>query len=615
MEFRVWVDGTQRVVCGVKLTTTCQEIVIALAHATQQAGRFTMIERWRNNERLLSPNEQPLVTLQRWGDHMNEVEFILRKTSTDIPSNGHLNQVQPQQRPSQQQPPSSMRPNHNDLNPQLVTTNGRRESPAPSILNKQLSSDQTFENLYPHRQYNVNRLSQALLGPLTSSHSSLGFGTNYLQPTQQSIARLPNSYRASISTSTLPNPAGSLTASPSNNTSISRPHYSDDQITNSNSSSNLRHTQNGYSTHIDNQLQQKVTNLSSQLEQVQISKNYPFEDLYSTINKKRPNQPPAVPAKPRVVGPLNTVPNPPIPQQQLNPINKAQMNYYNPNLNIYPNHLRPRHPPGYLDYMEAMANRSSFSQPMLTNLNYAQQNHQSLGSIFQRSFDHQQVSNMRRNVSSPIDALSTSNKYRYSANELISHSNLDQSLENPEISGIQNLNQIHTKFDNGLVFNRGSAVNVKLPSSSQNIASHSIISDNSSQNIEDSDSTVSQIGHDMLKVIEEQKKVLINQKNELDRLDNDQEYREKRQSSEQTELIARIENEIIQLEELWKENQAQIRKLEDQDFEKELEDLKSEQVRLDIEINKQREKLVRCEKELVLCKNKIQQLEKELDLY
>lgn len=33
MELKVWVDGVQRVVCGVTEATTCQEVVIALAQA------------------------------------------------------------------------------------------------------------------------------------------------------------------------------------------------------------------------------------------------------------------------------------------------------------------------------------------------------------------------------------------------------------------------------------------------------------------------------------------------------------------------------------------------------------------------------------------------------
>lgn len=37
-----------------------QDVVFALAHATGKSGRFTLIERWRNNERQLAPNENPL---------------------------------------------------------------------------------------------------------------------------------------------------------------------------------------------------------------------------------------------------------------------------------------------------------------------------------------------------------------------------------------------------------------------------------------------------------------------------------------------------------------------------------------------------------------------------
>lgn len=47
----MYVDGIQRVVCGVTLTTTCADIVFALCHATGQTGRFMLIEKWRNNER------------------------------------------------------------------------------------------------------------------------------------------------------------------------------------------------------------------------------------------------------------------------------------------------------------------------------------------------------------------------------------------------------------------------------------------------------------------------------------------------------------------------------------------------------------------------------------
>lgn len=78
MELKVWVEGIQRIVCGVTENTTCQDVVFALAHATGKSGRFTLIERWRNNERLLAPNENPLKILLKWGEYSNDVQFILQ---------------------------------------------------------------------------------------------------------------------------------------------------------------------------------------------------------------------------------------------------------------------------------------------------------------------------------------------------------------------------------------------------------------------------------------------------------------------------------------------------------------------------------------------------------
>lgn len=51
MELKVRVDGIPRVVCGVTQQTTCQDVVRALAVATSQVGRFTLIEKFRSNER------------------------------------------------------------------------------------------------------------------------------------------------------------------------------------------------------------------------------------------------------------------------------------------------------------------------------------------------------------------------------------------------------------------------------------------------------------------------------------------------------------------------------------------------------------------------------------
>ncbi|KAJ9591203.1 hypothetical protein L9F63_002274, partial [Diploptera punctata] len=54
-----------------------------LAHATGETGRFTLIERWRNNERLLAPQEHPLKILTKWGEYSNDVQFILQRSAFD----------------------------------------------------------------------------------------------------------------------------------------------------------------------------------------------------------------------------------------------------------------------------------------------------------------------------------------------------------------------------------------------------------------------------------------------------------------------------------------------------------------------------------------------------
>ncbi|CAG9765427.1 unnamed protein product [Ceutorhynchus assimilis] len=81
MELKVWVEGIQRIVCGVTENTTCQDVVFALAHATGKSGRFTLIERWRNNERQLAPHENPMKIQLKWGEYSNDVQFILQRNT------------------------------------------------------------------------------------------------------------------------------------------------------------------------------------------------------------------------------------------------------------------------------------------------------------------------------------------------------------------------------------------------------------------------------------------------------------------------------------------------------------------------------------------------------
>ncbi|CAG5107702.1 Oidioi.mRNA.OKI2018_I69.chr1.g3451.t1.cds [Oikopleura dioica] len=112
MELRVWVDGTQRVVCGITEQTTVQEVVIALAQATGRTGRYTLVERWRNAERLLPPSETPLTVLNKWGTYAADVMFILRRSATsDGPKNNPA--------PVSQGPPSSSASSGFDKNQQI----------------------------------------------------------------------------------------------------------------------------------------------------------------------------------------------------------------------------------------------------------------------------------------------------------------------------------------------------------------------------------------------------------------------------------------------------------------------------------------------------------------
>lgn len=96
MELKVWVDGVQRVVCGVSDQTTCQEVVIALARAIGQTGRYVLIQRLREKERQLLPHECPLESLSKCGQYANDVQFILQRTGpslTERPSSDNAPQV------------------------------------------------------------------------------------------------------------------------------------------------------------------------------------------------------------------------------------------------------------------------------------------------------------------------------------------------------------------------------------------------------------------------------------------------------------------------------------------------------------------------------------------
>ncbi|XP_074853996.1 ras association domain-containing protein 7 isoform X2 [Carettochelys insculpta] len=84
MELKVWVDGIQRIVCGVSDQTTCQEVVIALARAIGQTGRYVLIQKLREKERQLLPHECPVESLAKCGQYANDVQFILQRTGPSL---------------------------------------------------------------------------------------------------------------------------------------------------------------------------------------------------------------------------------------------------------------------------------------------------------------------------------------------------------------------------------------------------------------------------------------------------------------------------------------------------------------------------------------------------
>lgn len=84
MELKVWVEGVVRVVCGLSLNTSCQDVVITLAQAIGQTGRYVLILKLRGTERHLLANDCPLQLLAQLGQLAAEVQFVLRRTGPSL---------------------------------------------------------------------------------------------------------------------------------------------------------------------------------------------------------------------------------------------------------------------------------------------------------------------------------------------------------------------------------------------------------------------------------------------------------------------------------------------------------------------------------------------------
>ncbi|XP_074523352.1 ras association domain-containing protein 7-like [Halichoeres trimaculatus] len=127
MELRVSVEGVVRVVCGLSLDTSCQDVVIALAQSTGQTGRYILILKLRGTERQLLADDCPLQLLSQLGQHAAEVQFILKRTGPSLSDGQEIpskDRGLPLHRPSEPDPPRS-REVHKAFN-MAPSTNSRR---------------------------------------------------------------------------------------------------------------------------------------------------------------------------------------------------------------------------------------------------------------------------------------------------------------------------------------------------------------------------------------------------------------------------------------------------------------------------------------------------------
>lgn len=162
MELKVWVDGIQRVVCGVSEQTTCQEVVIALAQAIGQTGRFVLVQRLKEKERQLLPQECPMDAQATCGQFANDVQFVLRRTGPSLAGRPSSDGCPPPERcpvraslpPKPRATPEQM--SHRALTfslgcPRLTPNPSSSESPAPGAPNLGCCEDLQSLELRVHR--------------------------------------------------------------------------------------------------------------------------------------------------------------------------------------------------------------------------------------------------------------------------------------------------------------------------------------------------------------------------------------------------------------------------------------------------------------------------------
>ncbi|XP_077143899.1 ras association domain-containing protein 7 isoform X1 [Ranitomeya variabilis] len=145
MELKVWVDGVQRVVCGVTEQTSCQDVVIALAQAIGQTGRYVLIQTLREKERQLLPHEKPLEFLSKSGQYANDVHFVLKRTGPSLTERPSSDSVLP---PPERTFVRSSLP----LNPRAHSTEVTKSKEPKKSLTFNLGPMSSNDILLKHRQ-------------------------------------------------------------------------------------------------------------------------------------------------------------------------------------------------------------------------------------------------------------------------------------------------------------------------------------------------------------------------------------------------------------------------------------------------------------------------------
>ncbi|XP_070823042.1 ras association domain-containing protein 7-like [Chaetodon trifascialis] len=158
MELKVWVDGVVRVVCGLSLDTSCQDVVITLAQAIGQTGRYVLIMKLRGTERQLIADDCPLHQLAQLGQLAAEVQFILRRTGPSLsgrPDTPSRERRLPLPRPSEPEPPRHREPHKSltfNLGPTTIPrrTKPKRDwSPSPRASPEPRASPVSFLDAVP----------------------------------------------------------------------------------------------------------------------------------------------------------------------------------------------------------------------------------------------------------------------------------------------------------------------------------------------------------------------------------------------------------------------------------------------------------------------------------